>query len=146
MDLGQSVPRIELISLKDQTPVLLGTQGNTKQIVLFFTVECPHCQRELLNFEALFRRYNTRANFIAVSLSDSMKTQDVLLNSRFSFPITCDKKKKAKNEYRVTGFPTLFLIDERGILKRSRLGEASMDADEELILNFLNKKKEFAEQ
>jgi peroxiredoxin len=112
--------------------------GTDKQVVLIFTVECPHCQNELFNFEVLYRRYGKRVNFIAMSLSDKKKTTEYVQTKAYSFPVVLDEEKKAKAAYRVATVPVLFFIDEDGILYKRRSGEASLELDERLVLAFLN--------
>jgi peroxiredoxin len=135
LPIGQPVPRLELISLNDQTPIQLGAD---KQVVLIFIVECPHCQNELFNFEVLCWRYGKRVKFFAISLSDKKKTTEYVQTKAFSFPIALDEEKKAKAVYRVATVPVLFFIDEDGILYTKRSGEASLEVDERLVLAFLN--------
>jgi|GEM_PF-1071157 len=138
LPIGQPVPRLELISLNDQTPIQLGHPKGVKQVLFFFTVECPHCQNELFNFEVLYRRYGKRVNFLAISLSDKKKTMEYLQTKAYSFPVAVDEEKKAKAAYRILTIPVQFFIDEGGILRKKRSGETSLQVDEQTVLAFLN--------
>jgi len=139
LTIGEAVPRLDLLSLTTPTSVVtLGAPSETKQVVLFFTVECRHCQRALLNFEALYRRYKHRGTFAAVTLSDPVKTQTHLHARGYSLPAFWDEKQIVRREYGIVSIPALFLIDERGRLRNRRFGEAPLDADEQLVLLFLN--------
>jgi peroxiredoxin len=135
LSIGEPVPRVELVSLVDQSSIVLGNA--TKQAVLFFTVECPYCQQEMFNFEILSRRYQGRIQFIAVSLSDPAKTENLLREKGFSFPVALDEHKKAKDEYRIVSVPALLLIDGKGILRHRRFGAASIAVADELFQKFL---------
>lgn len=138
LSVGQAVESVQFPSLHERAPITIGGASAAKQAVLFFTVECPHCQRELLNFEELFRRYQKLINFVAVSLSDPTKTQNFMRDRAFSFPVVIDENRKGKERFRVMSVPALYLIDEHGILRQRRFGETSQQADEQLILTFLN--------
>ncbi len=139
LSIGQPVPRLDLRALATPTSVVrLGVPSETKQVVLFFTVECRHCQRALLNFEALYRRYNHWGTFAAVTLSDPVKTQARLRERGYVLPAFWDEKQMVRRAYGIVRVPALFLIDEQGRLKNRRFGEASLDADERFVLHFLN--------
>lgn len=144
LPVGQPVPRVELVSLKEQTPMVLGDAKGTKQVVLFFTVECSACQNGLLNFEVLYRRYKARGSFVAISLSGVTKTTEFLHEQRFSFPVAVDEDKTAKEAYRIAAIPALFLIDEHAVLRHRRVGGASLQSDEQLVLSFLNETTELS--
>ncbi|MGH2568308.1 MAG: TlpA family protein disulfide reductase [Bacteroidota bacterium] len=135
LSIGQPAPSLQLFSLYDQTPI---SPAGNKKIILFFTVECPHCQNELLNFDALFRRYHKLMNFAAVSLSSSIKTKEFVRERGFPFPVAVDEEKTTKETYRFTSVPALFLIDKQGILRYRRFGKASLQVDEELVVAFLS--------
>lgn len=141
LPIGQPVPRLNLPVLNDEAPAILGTRNGVKQIILFFTIDCPYCQRELLNFEVLFRRYRELADFLAVTLSDPKETLDFLLSRGFTFPTVYDKEEKVRKKYRISVVPALFLIDEQGILRDRRFSAASLDSDEQWVLGFLNEGK-----
>jgi peroxiredoxin len=142
--IGDLVPEVRVLSLDSGLPILIGAKGRQSQAVLFFTTECAHCQRELVNFETLYRRHNQEARFIAVSLSDSLKTLEFLRSGRFTVPRALDKANKGRLLYRVSRIPALFLVDADGILRVLRFGETSVEADEETLLTFLGKKTQDA--
>lgn len=137
LPVGEAVERMELFSPRESRPIALGGAGGTKQAVLFVTVECGSCQRELLNMEVLYRRYRKEMNIVVVSLSDPTKTEEHVARKGFSLPVAYDEKGEAKRKFRVTTVPALFLIDEKGVLRYRRFGAASLQADEQRVLSLL---------
>jgi peroxiredoxin len=139
LPVGEPIPSLQLSTLQ-RTPVLLKTYEGKKLVLLFFTAECSHCQRELSNLEYLYEKYKEKLQVLSISHSDEEATRELISERRLSFPVLLDEKKETKQLFRMAGVPALFLVDERQILRYRRFGERSLAVDELLLNDFVSGK------
>ena len=114
---GQSAPEFEVAT----TAGLFDLATADKPVFLeVFATWCPHCQRETVVVDRLYKKYSSRVAFVAVSGSDtamdgtSASSELDVLNwaKRFNaqYPVAYDALLNVANLYLQGGFPTLALI------------------------------------
>jgi cytochrome c biogenesis protein CcmG/thiol:disulfide interchange protein DsbE len=115
--IGQPAPTFEVST----TAGLFDLSTVEKPVFLeVFATWCPHCQRETVVVDKLYRKYRSRVAFVAVSGSDtaidgtSASSQlDVLDWARrfnVQYPVAYDPVLNVANLYLQGGFPTIALI------------------------------------
>ena len=134
--IGEMLPSLQLASLNFD-PVVLDSTGNRKLILLFFTTECLHCRKALLNFEVLYRRYQSRGTMIGISLDGVEETQALVTGQRLSFPVLIDPERRVRERCRIHQVPTHFYIDEGFVLRNRSVGARSIEEEERGAKNFL---------
>lgn len=127
LQIGEPLPPLSLVGLDQDTVTLEAFKGRNLAL-LFFTTSCPHCKNQLMNFEALYRRYRSDIKFAAVSLSRNKETRDLIELQGVSFPVFF--LRRPNDGHRIHGVPALFFADGNRILRYSRIGARSVEVDE----------------
>jgi peroxiredoxin len=132
---GDSAPALTLRDL---------TLNNTRHVdfkgkpsaVLFFSTDCPHCQREIANFDRLNKMFGHDMFFLAISLSDYSKTMELRKSSRLEVTTLLDQSAETRRAFGVEMVPAMFLIKSDGTVAYSGSGEETSAARERLIRDF----------
>ena len=109
---------------------------DTPAALLFFSADCPHCQREIANFDRLSKRFGDRIVFLAISTSDKRRTTDLINSDRLQVNTLLDEGKIGQEGFGVDVVPALFLIGNDGTIAYSSSGEKTFAAREQLLLEF----------
>jgi hypothetical protein len=96
-----------------------------KPLVLsFWFTRGGECEREQDSFEAAYRRFSERANFLAINVRDDRgKVQGLIRDHGWTHPVGLDRDGALSNLYRVGGCPTFLYAYPGGILQSTSLGE-----------------------
>jgi peroxiredoxin len=138
-----------LLSPGDPVPVLTARDPASNKIqnvtfktmptaLLFFSADCPHCQRELTNFDRLGKRFGDRILFLAISMSNMSKTTELVSADHILVRILLDEERKGQNRFGVDAVPALFLVGTDEAIVYSGSGEKSFASREQLLLEFIN--------
>ena len=114
---GHPAPNFEVAT----TAGLFSLAAARKPVFLeVFATWCPHCQRETVVVDRLYRRYGSAVNFVGVSGSDTgmdgttPASENDVLNwvHRFKvvYPVAYDPLMNVANLYLQGGFPTFAVI------------------------------------
>ena len=134
---GDSAPALSLRDLRSNEMHQAALRERPSAI-LFFSADCPHCQRELASFDQLQRVHGDQIDFLAVSQSDRAKTMELRQSLGFRVPTMLDEKQEGSGGYGVEVVPALVLVDASGIVAYSRSGELSYAAMQKALLRFLD--------
>lgn len=132
--LGQRAPNFEVAT----TDGLFDLSKARKPVFLeVFATWCPHCQREVVVVDRLYREYHGRVDFVAVSGSEtamdgtSASSQADVLDwvRRFhvSYPVAYDPVLNVANLYLQGGFPTVAVIAKNKNVAYLNSGELTYD-------------------
>lgn len=96
-----------------------------KPLVLsFWFTRGGECEAQQDVFEAAFRRYGDRVNFLGINVRDDRDEVERLIDERgWTHPIGLDPDGALSNLYRVGGCPTFVYAYPGGILERTSVGE-----------------------
>jgi len=114
----------------------------------FWATWCPPCQKEMPDIENLYKAYNMNKDeivFLGVANPASEEypnNQDVrkeeiisfLKNEGYSFPTVFDETGEVLFNYKISAFPTTFLIDKEGNI----LGYVPGMMTEDIMVNVIN--------
>jgi peroxiredoxin len=109
---------------------------DTPAALLFFSADCPHCQRELANFDRLSKRFGDRIVFLAISTSNKTKTTELINSDQLEVSALLDEEKIAQGVFGVDVVPALFLVGTDETIAYSSSGEKTFAAREHLLLEF----------
>jgi peroxiredoxin len=112
--------------------------GRHPTALLFFSTDCPHCIREVSNFDQLHRRFGATISFLAISTSSGKKTAEFLKKQQFDVPTKIDVERRGIEAFGVDVVPALFLVGSNGIIFSGESGEKNSSARERLFLDFTN--------
>jgi len=130
--LGRLLPDVRLHTWSGG-PASLQTVLSRKALVLFFTVDCPHCVTEVQHFAALHTTKKDSLQFLFVSLSSADDTRRFLMTWRNTIPIVRAEPAEAKGALGIITLPSLFCVDGGGRVVYRRFGERPFEADEDLV-------------
>ncbi|MFC1708926.1 peroxiredoxin family protein [Candidatus Omnitrophota bacterium] len=88
-----------------------------KGVILFFwTTWCPHCLRELTNFNEEYEDLKSSGiELLAIDIGESKRRVESFVNRHsIGFPILLDPNSSVAREYNVVGVPTIILISKQG--------------------------------
>ncbi|MDP2883740.1 MAG: TlpA disulfide reductase family protein [Ignavibacteria bacterium] len=134
---GDSVPALTLRDLNSNNPRHVVFKGRPSS-VLFFSTDCPHCQREIANFDRLNKMFGENMFFLAISLSDYSKTMELRKSNRLEVTTLLDQSAEARRAFGVEMVPAMFLIKSDGTVAYSGSGEETSVARERLLRDFSN--------
>ena len=138
---GKPAPNFEGTNLKGEKFSLEKYRG---QVVLldFWATWCGPCIKELPNVKRTYQKYKDQ-NFqiIGISLDRSKKPlQTFVEKQELAWVHYWDEGSKVSNQYKVTGIPSMFLVDGEGVIQNANLrGPALETAVAKLVKENLEK-------
>ncbi len=133
---GDPAPDLIVQALNGEAISLTNLYGQ-RLVIMFFSVDCPHCKKELRYVEGLRDTFNGRVNFLLISVSDQAKTKSSLDSLGITVPAAIDEDGKARTAFGAFTVPALFLINPQGAVHTSSLGERSPEVRREQLESFL---------
>ncbi len=130
--LNMTAPAAQVTRLDGSTLSLADLKG--KVVFLnFWATWCRPCVEELPSIQGVFKKYEGNPDFQIVAVScdetDDKSVVDFLADynrkkapSPLAFPIFHDRDHKAATAFNVNGFPTTFLIDKKGVVRKWFIG------------------------
>ena len=101
----------------------LGSLGNyqpgRKTLLAFFETDCPTCQLALPYLNALAQ---DKVQVIALSQDDEASTKQFVEQMGISYPVELDRGLKLSRSFNPQSVPTLYLLDENGIVTQTLVG------------------------
>lgn len=120
---GDMAPDIELTTLNGETVKLSDYRGN-KVFVNFWATWCPPCRAEMPDIQKFDNDEDVQ--ILAVNLTSTEKSVDDVQKFvdelGLTFPILKDEKGKVEQMYKVNAYPTSYLIDSDGVIRKVSLG------------------------
>lgn len=89
---------------------------NDKAVILFFwTTWCPHCRRELINFNREYEELKaSNIELLAIDIGESKaKVKSFVSKNSLKYPILLDADNRVAYKYDVVGVPTIILISKQ---------------------------------
>lgn len=125
---GDKAPDFTLVNVSGQgSTKLLAAEGKATLLV-FWTTWCPHCTREVPVLQQLYSDLKDKGLVVVgVSLDNDMaEPAKFVKNNRITFLTTFDGTSAGHTiagTYGVRGVPALFVIDSKGIVRYTHVGE-----------------------
>jgi thiol-disulfide isomerase/thioredoxin len=98
----------------------------------FFTVECGNCERSLTTIRGFYEKYKARGLIVVGVHTPETKWQmpagvvaAVIKREKIRWAVFQDNQYRTWNAYGTRYFPTFYLIDKRGVLRETHVGELS---------------------
>lgn len=122
-----SAPGFNLINLDGENLKLSDYLG-TNVLINFWATWCPPCIEEMPAIERAYQLYQGEIVVIAVNISESEQTvRQFVEENGLTFEVMIDKNGAIERLYRIRGYPTTFLINEKGIIEVRHEGYMSED-------------------
>ncbi|HRX85832.1 MAG TPA: TlpA disulfide reductase family protein [Phycisphaerae bacterium] len=130
--LGKPAPEATVKSLSGDKEIKLGGKSDKVKVAIFYASWCGYCKRALPTLEALNKEYaDKNMEVVAISLDaksgQRAKTEPELIANfeklgMSSVPTGWDPDKKIGGPYKVSSFPTSFVIGKNGIVEAVHIG------------------------
>jgi len=97
-------------------------------ISFWFTRQASDCIDYQDDFEAAYRRYGDRVNFVSVNVRDDRdRVRELIEEHDWQVPVGYDRDGAASNVYRVNGCPTFVYVETGGVMKNAEIGTEAID-------------------
>jgi len=137
---GYASEPFQLPDLNDQLVTVGGAQGKLL-FVNFWASWCGPCELEAPDLQTLHEKYGDRIQMIGVNATkfDKERAARAFVDEyEFTFPIVMDREGDITKMYRVSTFPTTFLIDSKGVIQERINGVITLAQWERLIEKWMN--------
>jgi len=122
---GDPAPPLTLPDLKGNRLALPAMAKGKILVIHFWSASCEYCRKEMVALERL-KAENKNLFPVSISVGDSLKAiEQYLETSRPTYPIMIDNDRSIATNYGVTGIPTTYVIDGKGIIRYKIFGEIS---------------------
>jgi peroxiredoxin len=119
---GDSIPAMGLDGVGSGGALLAGISGK-RAAILFFSVDCPHCQNEIPIFNEAERRFGSDVDFVTIALNDGQKTESFVRTHDVRTKVHVDEKGIVGKLFGVSEVPALFLVSENQRIEWVGVGE-----------------------
>ncbi|QWV93949.1 TlpA family protein disulfide reductase [Geomonas oryzisoli] len=136
---GALAPAIAGVDINAE-PVNLHRLKGKVVVVYFWTDSC--CGENVKQLEPLYQRYS-HDQFAMVAIAELCSQKDVAAYARkngITFTMLADEGANLLKQYRVLGFPTVFILDRNGIIREKILGAIQADTLRKLVDRQFGKK------
>jgi cytochrome c biogenesis protein CcmG, thiol:disulfide interchange protein DsbE len=87
-------------------------------LVDFWATWCEPCRASFPRYQALLDRYSGRVAVLGISEDDEEQGIDRFAEETgVGFPLAWDGDKSVAQRYQISGMPTLFIIDQQGLVR-----------------------------
>lgn len=145
---GFTAPTLELPDLDDK-PLAIGGKKDKLLLLNFWASWCGPCELEAPDLLELSKKYGDKLELYGVNATTYDKerqAREFVEEFELSFPILMDRDGKATELYKVTTFPTSFIIDSNGIVRERVPGVISLNEWEDLIEKWIDIDEQNKEQ
>jgi len=130
--IGENPPAITGTDIKGRSITLDQLKGKVV-VIYFWTNSC--CGESVKELEQVYsRNKNKGLEILAVNVMDSRKDlASYASNNRLNFTILPDEGSALFKQYKVVGFPTVFILDGHAVVREKILGDMQASKLEKLI-------------
>lgn len=135
-------PSFELPTLQGSKVKLSDYRGKVV-FINFWATWCATCEVEMPSMQKLYDKFKDRGfEMLTISVDkDPEKIPAFLKKYNLSFPVLLDPEENvAKKDYKTTGVPETFIVDQHGIIRHKAVGPRDWATDEiiqsfEMLIN-----------
>jgi len=95
-------------------------ESNKLNVLIFWSVDCPHCRRSLPELNAWLAKNSDGMNLVTAasvtSEANKTKTREFCDLNDFAFPTLVDEDRKIAELYHITTTPTIVIIGPDGVV------------------------------
>ncbi|CAM5789386.1 MULTISPECIES: TlpA family protein disulfide reductase [Brevibacillus] len=121
---GFEAPHFSLRGLDDQTYEVAGKREKPL-VINFWASWCGPCKLEAPDLQKVAEKYGQQVDFYGVNVTsnDSLEgAQAFVKQYKLTFPIPMDVTGDVANRYWIQAFPTTYLVDKQGIIRKKIIG------------------------
>ncbi len=138
VEVGDRAFSFSLPGLKEKIIDFKLDDGKVK-ILYFWADWCPRCREDFEQLEKFYKKWKKAPDgpeLITVNVGQSIEhVKHFVKILHVTFPVALDKNGEIAKKYNVTGLPTYFIIDKKGIIRYIILGWA----EEKVLKDYLKR-------
>ncbi len=139
VELGKPVPDFTLNTLNGDSVRLSSLRGKVV-LINFWATWCGYCVYEMPDLQALHEMYEGEVVVLAVNVREAPDSVARFIETNgYSFTVLLDADGKVTRAYMVSGLPTTFVVDRKGVLSSSRVGAMNLQQMEFMVRKALGK-------
>lgn len=142
-EIGSTAPDFTLTDINGKSVNLKDVVGENKAtLVNFWATWCPPCRSEIPELNKFYQKYGSqKVALLAVDIQeDPSKVKSFVKGYGMNFPVVIDATGKVANQYRVSGIPTTFILDNKGKVRDMIVGGTTLGVLESKIKPLLKDK------
>jgi peroxiredoxin len=126
LNVGAAAPAFEAQRLDGATLRFPADLAGRPAAIRFWADWCRYCEGEMKAIEPVYRAYRARGfEMLAVNAGQDRETVAAFVGKLgVSYPALVDASAAIARQYGVTGLPTTFFVDSRGVVRAKIVGEA----------------------
>ena len=131
VEVGSAAPQFHAHRLHSTQQVSLDTFKGQVLLINVWATWCGPCRIEMPSIEALYRTYGPSGlKVVAVSIDDVGDDQIAAFAKEFglTFDVVHDSSFKIEKDYQVTGYPSTFVVDKNGVIRKKWIGQADWNS------------------
>jgi peroxiredoxin len=140
--IGDPAPSVKLLDFRGNTVKFPDDFKGRVVLVRFWSVDCGFCNKDRLSALGHFHQKYKSRRFLPVAVNvGRVDANDERFKhfGQLGYPLLIDEYGLAARQFGVIGLPTTFVIDEEGILRAKKTGEAELGELEKFFTTVLNK-------
>jgi peroxiredoxin len=115
---GAPAPSFDLQSASGSQSASPSTYAGRVVLVDFWATWCEPCRASFPHYQSLLNQYGSKIAVIGVSEDDDhIGIDDFASETGTHFPLVWDGDKSVAESYQIKGMPTLFIIDQNGLIR-----------------------------
>ena len=141
---ARSAPEISASTWINTTPLPPASLRGKVALIEFWTPSCPICRRVQPHLEDWHRKYGARGLVVIGVLTpetdverNPAAVEQYLRNQGISYPVALDTDLATWRRFDNQVWPTMYLVDKRGVVRLRQVGEGSYDRMEKQIQTLL---------
>ncbi|MFZ5436420.1 MAG: TlpA family protein disulfide reductase [Bacillota bacterium] len=139
VELGKPVPDFTLNTLNGDSVRLSSLRGKVV-VINFWATWCGYCVYEMPDLQELHEMYEGEVVVLAVNVREATDTVAGFVKANgYSFTVLLDRDGKVARTYMVSGLPTTFVVDRKGVLSSSRVGAMNLAQMESMVRKALGR-------
>ncbi|HUV05855.1 MAG TPA: TlpA disulfide reductase family protein [Armatimonadota bacterium] len=147
---GEKAPEFKLLSVDGKMLSLKeirkdpAKKGTTRVVLLdFWATWCPPCKQEIPHLQKLHEKYGKKGLAVvgvSVDTSGAKVVRPFVKERKLTYTILLDPKGGTQKDYRVRFYPTVYILDKKGIICNVHVGyKPGMEKDLEKEIQALLK-------
>jgi thiol-disulfide isomerase/thioredoxin len=129
---ARPAPEISASAWINSTPIPLASLRGKVALVEFWTFSCPNCRKVQSQLEEWHREYGNRGLVVIGVLTPETEAEqnpatveEYARKHGISYPVAVDTALATWRSFDGWAWPTMYLVDKRGVIRLSQVGEGS---------------------
>jgi peroxiredoxin len=130
---GKRAPEINLPNMEGGQFSLSDALARGPAVLVFFKISCPVCQFALPYIERIYQAAKGKnVTIVGVSQNSKKDTESFMRQYGITFPMALEDTDSfaVSNAYGLTNVPTIFYVNQDGIIEVSAIGWSKADVEE----------------